>query len=143
MSAIMVGSWVAGQSPGPGGGTRRPFRSLHSLGGAIPLLLLSLGGALAQGQDSVTSPMGPQTTAHPPPLLSSISAVTVPSGPSVQPLPVPVAVPKERGGGLVLPGMVELTRPTRLSCEEIADRNARTRCERLPGPPAPPAGATP
>jgi len=44
---------------------------------AALLLLAGTGSALAQGQESVAAPMGPQTTAHPPPLLSSIAAVSV------------------------------------------------------------------
>ncbi|MDO9709073.1 hypothetical protein [Paracraurococcus lichenis] len=113
------------------------------LRGAALLLLLAPGAALAQGQESVVAPMGPQTSAHPPPLLSSAAATAVPSGPVIPPKPVAAPVPETRGGGLVLPGMVRLASPARLACDEIGDRTARRRCEGLKAPPAPPAGSAP
>src|SRR3954447_6987657 len=113
-------------------------------GGPIAVLLLLLlcpgGSALAQGQDSVTAPMGPQTSAHPPPLLSSASAPSAPSGKAISPLPIAVPVPEQRGAGLVLPGSVQLAAPVRLACDDIADRNARRRRAARKPSPAPPAG---
>jgi hypothetical protein len=106
-------------------------------------MLAGTGSALAQGQESVAAPMGPQTTAHPPPLLSSIAAVSVPSGKVIEPLPVAVPVPEQHGGGLALPGSVQLASPDRLACGDIQDRNARRRRESRKAPPAPPAEASP
>ena len=108
-------------------------------------LVLALGfrGALAQGQDAVTGTMSPQTLARPAPLLSSIASTTVPGGPAVEPLPIPAARPQERGGGLVLPDQVALAPPERLACGDIADRNARARCEGLSRKPSPPAEGAP
>jgi hypothetical protein len=107
-------------------------------------VLLALGAgsyALAQGQESVVAPMGPQTSARPPPL-SQATVTATPSGQPVEPLPIPVARPEERGGGLVLPGQVRIA-VQRLACGDIGDANARARCEALRTPPAPPAEARP
>ncbi|WP_207539871.1 hypothetical protein [Sabulicella rubraurantiaca] len=107
----------------------------------LPLLLLLAGPAWGQGQESVAAPMGPQTTARPAPLRSSIATVSVPSGQRVEPLGVPVPRPEQPGSGLVLPSSVRLTSPQRLFCGEIGDPRARARCEALREPPAPPGGA--
>jgi len=106
-------------------------------------LLPGAQAALAQGQESETAPMGPQTTARPAPLLSSIASVSVPSGRAMTPPPIPVARPAEPGSGLALPGSVRLESPARLACGDIQDDTARARCEARTAPPAPPAEGLP
>lgn len=107
---------------------------------ALPLLPALCGGAWAQGQDSVTAPMGPQLNEHPPPLLSTISVTSVPSGKG-QPSRPGTEPPKVvQANALDLPGMVPLKAPARLECNEIADRNARRRCATRKTRPAPPVG---
>ncbi len=106
----------------------------------LALLPLHCGTALAQGQESVAAPMGPQTTAHPPPLLSSIAVTSVPSGKALGPVPGTEPPRVAQANALDLPGMTVLRPPARLACNEIADRNARRRCEARKAKPAPPAG---
>ncbi len=132
----------ASPTPAPGTARSRPGRPAAALLASLLATALPLGQALAQGQESVTSPSGPQTNQHPAPL-SSVSAVTVPNAPVIQPMPVPVAVPETQGKGLLLPGSVRLASPQQLACGDIADGNARARCEGLGQPPAPPHGVVP
>ena len=86
----------------------------------LALMLLPPGAALAQGQDSVTAPMGPQTSAHPPPLLSTASVTSVPSGKPLGPVPGTEPPKITQANALDLPGMVTLAPPSRLVCGEIA-----------------------
>lgn len=112
-------------------------------GAAFCLAAVWAGAAHAQGQDSTTSPSGPQTSAHPPPLLSTQDVTTVPSGTPKPGTPLPARYRVRAAPGLALPGPIAPASPARLACADIGDPTARARCESRTTPPAPPKGAEP
>lgn len=118
-----------------------PIRS--AFGAVVCLVAAWSGAARAQGQDSTTSPSGPQTAAHPPPLLSTQEVTTVPSGTPKPGAPLPARDRARAAQGLALPGPIAVASPARLACADIRDATARARCEGRPAPPAPPKGAEP
>lgn len=120
--------------------TIAPRRIGILLGVALLAIASSVGPVLAQGQESVVSPQGPQTSARPVPLLSTDSVIAVPSGKPVIPgSPFPVDM-KPRPAPFGLSGPVPIPK-VQLACNVIRDETARTRCLARTGPAAPPKGA--
>lgn len=104
----------------------RPLILPFALIGAV---LVEPVACLAQGQESTTSAMGPQTQAHPVAVGSTISVTSVPAGPMIPGSPVPPWLLRTGSmNGLALPGPVEPRPPDRFDCGAIADATARTLC---------------
>jgi hypothetical protein len=95
------------------------------------------GGAFAQGQDSTTSTQAPHTNAHPPPLLSTDSVTSVPSGKPLQGSEIPAEMRPAKASALAPAGPVKIP-AVRLACDAIQDETARARCGALKEPSAAP-----
>ncbi|WP_406854544.1 hypothetical protein ABEG18_18605 [Alsobacter sp. KACC 23698] len=123
--------------PGPSTLSSAARRSIGLALVACGVCAAAVGGALAQGQDSSTSTQAPHANAHPPPLLSTDSVTSVPSG---KPLPgseFPAAMRPRPASSLAPAGPVAI--PTvQLACDAIQDDAARARCGALKEPKAPP-----